>query len=156
MIIGILSESKQHHHSYLRSFNTSLVLLIGNDFIVPLYLADEEIYHVVYLEGDLLDTSVVLLPDYRTLQLGFGDLGAEHDEVKHQEELEEGSFGNVEVGNGLERKVSFLLLDQLIWGLLYQFHVDRRPVIGDVVALEHDQIRVLDVQLNRSDVLHHQ
>lgn len=56
----------------------------------------------------------------------------------------------------LQRQITLLLLHQLVRTLLHQLHIDTRPVISYIIALKHHQISVLNVQLNRSYILHHQ
>ena len=62
---------------------------------------------MVHLLCDLFDP-VVVLGFYDCLsELGFGYLGAQHDEVEHDQEFEERALGDVEMREGFEGEVTF-------------------------------------------------
>lgn len=111
---------------------------------------------MIHLQRNLLNTSIILLLDNASPQLGLSNLSAQHDQVQHQQQLEQRTVRHVQMSDCLQRQITLLLLHQLVRTLLHQLHIDTRPVISYIVALKHHQISVLNVQLNRSYILHHQ
>jgi hypothetical protein len=129
-------------------------LCFRDHLVVPLDLFDEEFDHMVYLFSYLFDSIVILRLNYCFLQLWLSDLRTEHDQIKHDQQFEQGALGDVKMGEGFEGQVPLLALYWLIRCLLYELHADVGPMEGDGVALEHDQIGIFDVQFNGSDVLY--
>lgn len=111
---------------------------------------------MIHLQRNLLNTSIILLLDNASPQLGLSNLSAQHDQVQHQQQLEQRTVRHVQMSDRLQRQITLLLLHQLVRTLLHQLHIDTRPVISYIIALKHHQISVLNVQLNRSYILHHQ
>lgn len=54
----------------------------------------------------------------------------------------------MEMREGFEGEVTFFSFYWFVWCFFYELHADIRPMEGDRVALEHNQIGIFDVKLN--------
>jgi hypothetical protein len=88
-------------------------------------------------------------------KLGFHYLRVQGEHVDHREDLEQQSLLLVYIARSLESQI-LLLLFTLADVLLVELEGNSLPTLRQVVAVEHQQVRVLQVQLDRSYVLYHQ
>jgi len=90
---------------------------------------------------------------YTFAKLRLHYLGIDHNKVNHRKYLENGSVLETEVGDRFEHKQSFLLF---VFGghLFCELEGDTVPLVAHVVAVEHKQVSVFDVEFDVGDILH--
>jgi hypothetical protein len=124
--------------------------------VVLLNLADEDALDVFAVRVEFCSLLVVVVhAEDVPAQVRLGDLGVDHQQVQHRHDLEKHLFLEVHVGNGLEGEVPLLPL-RLARSLLDELQSDVVPTVGQVVAVEHQHVGVLHVQLDACHVLHAQ
>lgn len=86
-------------------------------------------------------------------QVGLCDLRVDHQQVEHGQYLENNPLLEMHIGDRLERQIPLLSL-RFPRGLFNELQSNIAPAVREVVAVEHQDIGVLDAELNLSHVAH--
>lgn len=91
--------------------------------------------------------------EYIFAEVGLYYFGVYHNKVDHCEYFEDGTVLQTEIGDSFEDKQAFLLF---VFGgdLFSELEGDAVPLIAHVVAVEHEDIGVLDVEFDVGDIFY--
>lgn len=127
-------------------------ILIGKILIDFIDFFNEQIDHMINFVSYLLDFPIILHSYRCFFQLRLWDFSTYHDQINKEQYFEEGLFLCWELSKCFKGDESLFSFEWFILALLYQLHRDSVPIKGNVIALKHNEVSILNVEFDVGDI----